>query len=94
MRRRPANSAIGSHSPVSASTTRVSPVTHFPRQTHSTFRGILKRSTVSARTNEFGGMMHSSPTWSTNDFESNAFGSTSVEFRLWKILKVLPTRTS
>jgi len=33
-------------------------------------------------------MMHSSPTWSTNDLLSNAFGLTSVEFRLWKILNV------
>src|ERR1700683_5051371 len=54
-------SVIGTYAPVSVSTTRVSPVTHFPKHTVNTLRGILKNSTVLARAKEFGGMMHTGP---------------------------------
>src|ERR1700744_3587120 len=87
-------SVIGIYAPVSASTTRVSPVTHFPRHTVSTDRGILKYSTVLARAKEFGGMMHTGPLKSTNDFSSKLFGSTMVELMLVKILNWSAQRTS
>src|SRR5690348_7379769 len=72
-------SAIGVYAPESASTTRVSPATHLPRQIVSTFRGIRKYSIVRASANEFGGMMQTSPLKSTNEPSSNFFGSTIVE---------------
>src|SRR5688572_2160936 len=87
-------SAMGRKAPVVASTTRVSPVTHFPRQIVSTLRGIRKYSTVLASANEFGGMMQTSPVKSTNDFASNALGSTIVELMLVKILNSLLQRMS
>src|SRR5277367_1522664 len=87
-------SVIGTYAPVSASTTRVSPVTHFPKQTVRTLRGIRKNSTVLASANEFGGMMHTGPLKSTNDFSSKAFGSTIVELMLVNILKSSAQRTS
>src|SRR5260370_12087479 len=66
----------------------------FPRQIVSTFRGIRKYSTDLANANEFGGMMHTSPLNSTNDFGSNCFGSTIVEFTCLKILNSSATRIS
>src|ERR1700724_414345 len=87
-------SEIGNQAPVSASTTRVSPVTHLPRQIVSTLRGIRKYSTVRASANEFGGMMHQSPLKSTNDFSSKFLGSTIVELRLVKSLNSFEQRIS
>src|ERR1700730_7162712 len=87
-------SVIGTYAPVSASTTRVSPVTHLPKHTVNTLRGIRKYSTVLARANEFGGMMQTGPLKSTKDFSSKAFGSTMVELMLVKILKSSAQRTS
>src|SRR3984885_3500538 len=87
-------SVIGTYAPVSASTTRVSPVTHLPRHTVKTLRGILKYSTVLASAKEFGGMMQTGPLKSTKDFTSNFFGSTMVELMLVKILKSSAQRTS
>src|SRR5579871_1858265 len=87
-------SVIGRYAPVSASTTRVSPVTHFPKQTVSTLRGMRKYSTVLASAKEFGGMMQTGPLKSTNDFSSKDFGSTIVELMLVKILKSSAQRTS
>src|SRR6266849_2387260 len=65
-----------------------------PRQIVSTFRGIRKYSTDRASANEFGGMMHTSPLNSTNDFGSKCFGSTIVEFTLVKIRNSSATRIS
>src|SRR5580658_10675973 len=87
-------SVIGTYAPLSASTTRVSPVTHLPKQTVKTLRGILKNSTVLARAKEFGGMMHTGPLKSTKDFSSKFFGSTMVELMLVKILNSSVQRTS
>ncbi len=87
-------SVIGTYAPVSASTTRVSPVTHFPKQTVKTLRGIRKYSTVLASAKEFGGMMHTGPLKSTKDFSSNFFGSTMVELMFVNILKSSAQRTS
>src|SRR3974390_3273362 len=80
-------SVIGTYAPVSASTTRVSPVTHLPRHTVKMLRGIRKYSTVLASAKEFGGMMHTGPLKSTKDFSSKPFGSTIVELILVNILK-------
>src|ERR1700682_2750679 len=79
-------SVIGTYAPVSASTRRVSPLTHFPKHTVKTLRGMRKNSTVLASAKEFGGVMHTGPWTSTKDFSSNAFGSTIVELMLVKIL--------
>jgi len=87
-------SVMETSAPLTASTTRVSPATHFPRQTVSTLRGIRKYSTVRANANEFGGMMQTSPVKSTNDFSSKFFGSTIVELMLVKILNSLEQRMS
>src|SRR5258708_3442858 len=87
-------SAIGTYAPVSASTTRVSAVTHLPKHTVKTLRGIRKYSTVLASAKEFGGMMHMGPLKSTNDFASKLFGSTMVELILVNILKSSAQRTS
>src|SRR5204863_1867410 len=65
-----------------------------PRQMVSTLRGIRKYSTDLASANEFGGMMHTSPLNSTNDFGSNCFGSTIVEFTFVKIRNSSATRIS
>src|SRR5690606_37273454 len=65
-----------------------------PKQIVSTLRGIRKYSTVRANANELGGIMHTSPTKSTNDFSSNALGSTMVELMLVKILNSFAQRTS
>jgi hypothetical protein len=59
-----------------------------------TLRGMRKYSTVRASANELGGMMQTSPRKSTNDFSSNAFGSTIVELMLVKILKSFEQRMS
>src|ERR1051326_4155678 len=48
-----------------------------PTQTVSTSRGMRKYSTVLARANELGGMMHTSARTSTNDRASKCFGSTT-----------------
>jgi hypothetical protein len=87
-------SVIEINAPVRASTTRVSAVTHFPRQIVSTFRGMRKYSTVRANANEFGGMMQTSPVKSTNDFSSKFFGSTIVELMFVKILNSVEHRIS
>ena len=65
-----------------------------PRQRVKTDLGILKYSTVRARANEFGGIMHSSATTSTKLFESKFLGSTTEEKVLVKILNSLEQRTS
>src|SRR6187402_1430820 len=65
-----------------------------PRQMVSTLRGMRKYSTVRASTKEFGGMMHTGPLKSTNDFGSNSFGSTMVELMLVKILNSSEQRMS
>src|SRR6185436_1232500 len=65
-----------------------------PRQTVRMSRGMRKYSMVLASANEFGGMMHSSATMSTNDFGSKFLGSTSVLNTLVNTLNSLPTRTS
>src|SRR4026208_1405528 len=65
-----------------------------PRQMVSTLRGMRKYSTVRARANEFGGMMHTSPLKSTKFFASNALGSTIVELMLVKILNSFEQRMS
>jgi hypothetical protein len=52
----------------------------------STLRGMRKYSTVRARANELGGMLHTSPLNSTNGRASKFFGSTMVELMLVKIL--------
>src|SRR5207245_10388119 len=65
-----------------------------PRQIVSTFRGIRKYSTDLASANEFGGMMHTSPLNCTNDFGSNRFGPTIVEFTLVNIRNSCATRLS
>src|SRR6188474_2383817 len=65
-----------------------------PRQMVSTLRGMRKYSTVRANANEFGGMMQTSPTKSTNEPASNAFGSTIVELMLVKILNSREQRMS
>src|SRR5258708_39386199 len=57
-----------------------------PRQIVSTLRGVRKYSTVRASANELGGMMHTSPRTSKNEFGTNAFGSTIVELMVVKIL--------
>src|SRR5580658_10366869 len=79
-------SVLGRYAPVSASTTRVSAVTHFPRHTVSTLRGIRRYSTVRAKAKELGGMIQTSADRSTKLFSSNCFGSTMVELMLVKIL--------
>src|ERR1700721_309619 len=66
----------------------------FPRHATSTLRGIRKYSTVLASAKEFGGMIHTGPLKSTNDFSSNFFGSTMVELMLVNILKSSAQRTS
>src|SRR5580765_7355909 len=66
----------------------------FPRQIVSTLRGIRKYSTVRASAKELGGMMQTSPTKSTNEPSSNAFGSTIVELMLVKILNSREQRIS
>src|SRR3989449_11324791 len=65
-----------------------------PRQIVSTFRGIRKYSTDRASANEFGGMIHTSPLNSTNDFGSKCFGSTIVEFTFVNIRNSSATRIS
>src|SRR6266481_207317 len=65
-----------------------------PTQIVSTFRGIRKYSTDRASAKEFGGMMHTSPLNSTNDFGSNCLGSTIVEFTFVKIRNSSATRIS
>ena len=50
-----------------------------PRHKVRTDLGILKYSTVLARANEFGGIMHSSAVTSTKLFGSKLFGSTIEE---------------
>ena len=65
-----------------------------PRHTVSTVRGMRKYSIVRASANEFGGMMHTSPLKSTNDFSSKFFGSTMVLLMLVKILNSSAQRMS
>ncbi len=69
-------------------------MTHLPKHTVKTLRGILKYSTVLASAKEFGGMMHTGPLKSTNDFSSKLLGSTIVELMLVKILNSSAQRTS
>src|SRR5215469_1493136 len=56
-----------------------------PTQIVSTLRGMRKYSMDRPRANELGGTMQTSPLNSTNDFASNFFGSTVVEFTFVKI---------
>src|SRR5437867_3032142 len=79
---RATRAAIGKTPPVEASTTRLSPARHFPTQMVTTFLGMRKYSTVRARANEFGGMIHTSPLKSTKDRGSKFLGSTIVELML------------
>ena len=65
-----------------------------PKQMVSTLRGIRKYSTVRAKAKELGGMMHTSPLKSTNDFESKFLGSTMVVLMLVKILNSSEQRMS
>ena len=59
-----------------------------------TLRGIRKYSTERASAKEFGGTMQTSPSNSTNDFGSNALGST-IEFSTFvKIRNSRATRMS
>ena len=69
-------------------------MTHFPRHTVKTLRGIRKNSTVLASAKEFGGMMQTGPLKSTKDFSSKFFGSTMVELMFVKILNSSAQRTS
>src|SRR4029079_9662785 len=65
-----------------------------PTVTVSTLRGIRKYSTERARANELGGTMQVSPSYSTNDFGSNALGSTIELITLVKIRNSRATRLS
>jgi len=65
-----------------------------PRQTVNTLRGILKYSTVPASAKEFGGMMHTGPLKSTNDFSSNFFGLTMRGGSIVKIFTIIPSASS
>src|SRR5215831_3897740 len=63
-----------------------------PTVTVRTLRGIRKYSTDRASANEFGGTMHTSPSYSTKEFVSNCLGST-IELRtLVKIRNSRATR--
>src|SRR5260370_1202793 len=53
---------------------------------------MRKYSTERARANEFGGTTHTSPVNSTNDFGSNAFGSTMADSAFVKIRNSGATR--
>src|SRR5215510_4836461 len=65
-----------------------------PTVTVSTLRGMRKYSTDRASANELGGTMQTSPSYSTNDLGSNAFGST-IEFSTFvKIRNSRATRMS
>src|SRR5215475_15951739 len=65
-----------------------------PTVTVSTLRGMRKYSTDRASANELGGTMQTSPSYSTNDFGSKAFGST-IEFSTFvKIRNSRATRMS
>ena len=66
----------------------------FPKQITRTSLGILKYSTVLARTNELGGIIHSEEVFETKLFFSNFFGSTITEFTSVKILNSFETRAS
>src|SRR5690606_4003286 len=65
-----------------------------PRHTTRVSRGMRKYSTVRARANEFGGMMHTSDSMSTKLFGSKALGSTMVELMLVNTLNSREQRTS
>src|SRR5690242_5595195 len=60
----------------------------------NTLRGMRKYSTDRASANELGGTMHTSPSYSTNDLESNCLGSTTVECTLVKMRNSRATRMS
>ena len=66
----------------------------FPKQITRTFSGILKYSTVRARANEFGGIIHSLPILVTKLSFLKTFGSTIPELTLVKILNSLETLAS
>ncbi len=66
----------------------------FPVQTHRTFRGTRKYSTVRPSAKELGGMIATGPRKSTIVAGSMAFGSTMVELTLVKILNSSATRMS
>ena len=66
----------------------------FPRHITSTSRGILKYSTVLAKANEFGGMIHSLPGRSTKPLSLKFLGSTIAESTFVKILNSSDTRAS
>ncbi len=85
---------MGSRPPPRVSSTRVSPVTHFPTQTVITFRGMRKYSMVRARAKELGGITQTSPLKSTKDRGSKCLGSTMVELMLVKILNSSAMRAS
>src|SRR6478736_1481904 len=65
-----------------------------PTVTVKTLRGMRKYSTERASANELGGTMHTSPSYSTKDFGSNAFGSTMELRTLVKMRNSRATRMS
>src|SRR5215207_4448773 len=65
-----------------------------PRQMVKTLRGMRKYSTVRAKAKLLGGMMQTPPFISTNEFGSNALGSTIVLLMLVKILNSSAQRMS
>src|SRR5580698_3178017 len=65
-----------------------------PTQIVRHWRGMRKYSTERPSANEFGGTMHTSPLYSTNDFESKCLGSTIDEFTLVKMRNSSATRMS
>src|SRR5579884_1261924 len=65
-----------------------------PTQIVKTLRGILKYSTDRASAKELGGTRIESARMVTNDFSSNALGSTIAELTLVKTLNSSATRKS
>src|SRR5437773_9334188 len=65
-----------------------------PTVTVRMFRGMRKYSTDRASAKELGGTMQMSPSNSTNDLGSNAFGSTTELNTFVKIRNSLATRMS
>ena len=65
-----------------------------PKQITKTSLGILKYSTVLAKTKEFGGIIHSSDSFVTKFVGLKFFGSTISELTLVNILNSLDTLAS
>ena len=66
----------------------------FPRQITNISFGILKYSTVLARTNEFGGIIHSDDFLETKLVDLKFLGSTISELTFVKILNSSDTLAS